>query len=284
MRLGAHMSIAGGVDKAIDRAESVGCEAVQIFTKNNNQWKARPIPAEQAERFQARLEETGIGPVVAHDSYLINLASSDDALWEKSTEAFRVELERCETLGIPYLVAHPGSHTGAGEDAGLRRVAEALNRLHDELPGYRVRTLLETTAGQGTALGATFEQLARITADLRAPERVGYCFDTCHVFAAGYDLRTPDAYAETMATFDAVLGLANLRAVHLNDSKRGLGSRVDRHAHIGEGEIGLAGFRNLVNDDRLRDLPGLLETPKSDDLHEDIENLARLRRLIEPDR
>ena len=284
MRLGAHMSIAGGVDKAIDRAESVGCEAVQIFTKNNNQWKARPIPAEQAERFQARLEETGIGPVVAHDSYLINLASSDDALWEKSTEAFRVELERCETLGIPYLVAHPGSHTGAGEDVGLRRVADALNRLHDELPGYRVRTLLETTAGQGTALGATFEQLARITADLRAPERVGYCFDTCHVFAAGYDLRTPDTYAETMATFDAVLGLANLCAVHLNDSKRGLGSRVDRHAHIGEGEIGLAGFRNLVNDDRLRDLPGLLETPKSDDLHEDIENLARLRRLVEPDR
>ena len=284
MRLGAHMSIAGGVDKAIDRAESVGCEAVQIFTKNNNQWKARPIPAEQAERFQARLEETGIGPVVAHDSYLINLASSDDALWEKSTEAFRVELERCETLGIPYLVAHPGSHTGAGELVGLRPVADALNRPHDELPGYRVRTLLETTAGQGTALGATFEQLARITADLRAPERVGYCFDTCHVFAAGYDLRTPDAYAETMATFDAVLGLANLCAVHLNDSKRGLGSRVDRHAHIGEGEIGLAGFRNLVNDDRLRDLPGLLETPKSDDLHEDIENLARLRRLIEPDR
>lgn len=280
MLFGAHMSIASGVDKAIDRAARVGCEAVQIFTKNNNQWNAKPIPAEQVERFQARIQEEGIKAVVAHDSYLINLATLDETLWEKSVVAFRIELERCELLGVPYLVTHPGSHVGAGEEAGIRRVAEALNRLHAELPGCRVITLLEITAGQGSNLGYRFEQLAQIRGLVRVPERVCYCFDTCHAFAAGYELRTPEGYAATMDEFDRVLGLANLRVFHLNDSRRELGSRVDRHEHIGKGAIGRDGFRNVVTDPRFLNHPGLLETPKSEDLHEDAENLATLRGLL----
>lgn len=281
MRFGAHMSIAGGFDKAVDRAEQAGCEALQVFTKNNNQWKARPIADDQVEKYRQRLDDTGIGPVVAHDSYLINLASPDDLLWEKSIEAFRIELERCELLGIPFLVTHPGSFVKSSEEEGIRRVSEALNRLHADLPGFRVKTLLETTAGQGTALGHRFEQLAAIAAGVKDADRFGYCFDTCHVFAAGYELRTPEGYAETMDDFDRLLGLDRLFAFHLNDSKRPLGARVDRHDHIGEGEIGLEGFRNLVNDPRLTDRPAMLETPKSEDLHEDMENLERLRGLVE---
>lgn len=282
MRFGAHMSIAGGVDRAVDRAAQVNCDALQIFTKNSNQWQAKPIPTEQVERFSARLEETGIAPVVAHDSYLINLASQDDELWQKSMDAFRVELERCELLGVPYLVTHPGSHGGAGEEAGIRRVAAALDRIHAELPDYRVVTLLEITAGQGKTLGARFEELAGIRGLVAAPERVAFCFDTCHAFAAGYELRTPEGYAETMDAFDRVLGLENLKAFHLNDSKKDLGSRVDRHDHIGAGFIGLEGFRQVVTDPRFAAHPGLLETPKSEDLHEDVENLARLRALSQP--
>lgn len=280
MLFGAHMSIAGGVDKAIDRAVQVGCDAVQIFTKSSNQWKARPLTPDEVERFRAKLREAGIRSVVAHDSYLINLASSDDALWEKSIAAFREELERCELLGIPYLVTHPGSYGEAGEEVGIRRVAEALNRLHNDLPGYQVKTLLEVTAGQGTSLGYRFEQLAAITERVREPERVAYCFDTCHVFAAGYELRTPEGYAATMEEFDRVLGLDRLLVFHLNDSKRDLGSRIDRHEHIGKGMIGLDGFRHLVNDPRFREHPGLLETEKSPDLHEDVENLRILRSLV----
>jgi len=282
MRFGAHMSIAGGIDLAVDRAAQVDCDALQIFTKNSNQWQAKPIPPQQVERFGARLAETGIGPVVAHDSYLINLASQDDVLWEKSIDAFRIELERCELLGVPYLVTHPGSHGGAGESAGIQRVAAALDRVHTALPEHRVMTLLEITAGQGNHLGARFEDLAGIRGLVAAPKRVGFCFDTCHAFAAGYELRTPEGYAETMDAFDRILGLANLRAFHLNDSKRDLGSRVDRHDHIGQGLIGLEGFRHVVNDPRFVHHAGLLETPKSEDLHEDAENLARLRGLIAP--
>ncbi len=281
MYFGAHMSAAGGADKAIDRAVQAGCESVQIFTKNNNQWAARPIPEEQVERFRTRLGEEQIAGVMAHAAYLINLASPGDALWEKSVAAFRVELERCELLGIPHLVLHPGSHTGSGETEGIKRVADALNRLHRDLPGYQVMTLLETTAGQGSALGYRFEQLAEIMAGVSEPERVGFCFDTCHAFAAGYELRTSQGYAETMDAFDQVLGLEHLRAFHLNDSKKDLGARVDRHEHIGEGMLGLDGFRHLVNDPRFKGHPAVLETPKSEDLHEDIENLRRLRGLVE---
>ncbi|MCS7257582.1 MAG: deoxyribonuclease IV [Thermomicrobium sp.] len=280
MRFGAHMSIAGGVDRAIDRAIEIGCEAVQLFTKSSNQWKARPLSPEEIERFKEKAARFSI-PVVAHDSYLINLASPNDALWEKSIAAFREELERCEVLGIPYLVTHPGSYGEAGLEFGIQRVADALNRLHADLPGYRVMTLLETTAGQGTSLGYRFEQLAAIVERIKEPERVGYCFDTCHVFAAGYELRTPEGYAATMDEFDRILGLDRLFVFHLNDSKRELGSRIDRHEHIGRGKIGLDGFRWLVNDPRFRDHPGLLETEKSPDLHEDVENLRVLRSLVE---
>jgi deoxyribonuclease IV len=274
------MSIAGGVDKAFDRAEKAGCESLQVFTKNSNQWKAKPLDDEVIAKWGQRRAETGIGPVVAHDSYLINLATPKDDLWEKSIVAFAVEMQRCAQLGIRYLVTHPGSHTGSGEEAGLRRVSDALNRLHDDLPDLTVMTLLETTAGQGTNLGYAFEHLAQIVNGVEDKSRVGFCLDTCHIFAAGYDIRSEDAYSETMALFDEILGIDNLYAIHLNDSKKELGARVDRHDHIGDGEIGLEGFRNFVNDPRLTGLPGLLETPKSEDLHEDIENLARLRELI----
>ena len=280
MRFGAHMSVAGGFDKAVDRAVQAGCDSVQIFTKNNNQWRAKPIEDAQVEAFAARLAGTGIRPVVAHDSYLINLASPDDELWNKSIDAFRVELERCELLSVPYLVTHPGAFVKSTEEEGIQRIAEALNRVHESLPGYKVLTLLETTAGQGSSIGHRFEQLAAIIEKVSAPERVGYCLDTCHVFAAGYEIRTEEGYAETIGAFDSILGLDNLKAFHFNDSKRELGSHVDRHDHIGAGQIGLEGFRHFVNDSRFDDRAALLETPKSDDLHEDVENLARLRDLI----
>lgn len=273
------MSIAGGVDRAIDRALEIGCEAVQLFTKSSNQWKARPLTPEEIERFKQKVAHSQL-PVVAHDSYLINLASPNDTLWEKSIAAFREELERCELLGIPYLVTHPGSYGEADVEFGIHRVAEALNRLHRDLPGYRVMPLLETTAGQGTSLGHRFEQLAAIVEQVHEPERVGYCFDTCHVFAAGYELCTPEGYEATMAEFDRILGLDRLFVFHLNDSKRERGSRIDRHEHIGQGEIGLEGFRLLVNDPRFTNHPGLLETEKSPDLHEDVENLRVLRSLV----
>lgn len=280
MRFGAHMSIAGGFDKAVDRAEQAGCDAVQIFTKNNNQWRAKPIDDEMVERLAARLAETGIRPVVAHDSYLINLASPVDELWEKSINAMRIELERCEQLSVPFLVTHPGAFVKSSEEEGIERIAQALNRIHVDLPGYQVLTLLETTAGQGSSIGHRFEQLAAIIEKVEMPDRVGYCLDTCHVFAAGYEIRTDDGYAETIESFDSILGLDNLKVFHFNDSKREFGSHRDRHEHIGMGEIGLDGFRHFVNDPRFQDRAALLETPKSDDLHEDIENLARLRGLV----
>ncbi|MGA7673290.1 MAG: deoxyribonuclease IV [Nitrolancea sp.] len=280
MRFGAHMSIAGGFDKSVDRAEQAGCDALQIFTKNNNQWRAKPIEDVQVEKFASRLSETEIGPVVAHDSYLINMASPDDELWNKSIDAFRIELERCEQLSVPFLVTHPGSFVKSTEEEGIQRIADALNRVHEELAGFKVLTLLETTAGQGSSIGHRFEQLAAIIEKVSAPERVGFCLDTCHIFAAGYEIRTEEGYAETMESFDSILGLDNLKAFHFNDSKRELGSHVDRHDHIGAGHIGLEGFRHFVNDPRFDDRAALLETPKSDDLHEDVENLARLRDLI----
>lgn len=281
MRLGAHMSIAGGVSRALERGHSIGCEAIQMFTKNQRQWKARPLDAEEIERFKLKQAETGIRPVVAHDTYLINLGSPDETRWQKSLQSYIIELERCEALSIPYLVMHPGSHLGSGEEAGLRCIAEGLNRTHAATAGFGVVTLLETTAGQGTNLGYRFEQLAAIREMVEEAERVAVCFDTCHAFAAGYDLRTPEAYAETMAEFDRVLGLDLLRCFHLNDSKKGLGSRVDRHQHIGQGLLGLEPFRLLLNDPRFVHLPGLLETPKGPEMLEDVENLRVLRGLVD---
>jgi deoxyribonuclease-4 len=280
MKFGAHMSIAGGLHRAFAHGERAGCDTLQIFSKNQQQWRARPLAAEEIAQFQAEQARTGIRPVVVHDSYLINLASPDDALWEKSVAAFAEELERAAALGCPFLVTHPGAHMGAGEEAGLRRVAAALNRLFAAGAGAGVTVLLENTAGQGSSLGASFAHLARLLELSAFPERLGICIDTCHLLAAGYDFRTPETYAATFGELDRLVGLDRVKVFHLNDSQRDLGARVDRHAHIGEGFVGLEGFRLLVNDPRFAGAPMILETPKGDDLAEDIANLARLRGLV----
>jgi len=281
LRLGAHESIAGGLHRAFDRARSVGCDAVQIFVKSNRAWAVKPLTDEDVARFRARAEETGIQPVVGHASYLLNPATRDETLWTRSRDTLIVELERCEALGVPYLVLHPGSHVGAGEEVGLARVARALGQVHAATPGFRAQILLETTAGQGTNLGYCFEHLAWLMEHVPEGGRLGVCLDTCHAFAAGYELRTPAGYAATIEAFDRTVGLEQLKAIHLNDCKGDLGSRKDRHEHIGQGGIGLDAFRHVVNDPRLAELPGLLETPKGEDLHEDRENLAVLRALRE---
>ncbi len=280
LHLVAHMSISGGVDTAFDRGEQVGCDAMQIFTKNNNQWRAAPLKEEAIERYHSRQAETGIKPVVAHSSYLLNLASPDDVLWHKSIEALSIEMERCDVLAIPYLVIHPGSHMGSGEDVGITRIAEALSIAHRRLPDAQVRITLETTAGQGTNLGYRFDHLAAMIDRTESHSRLAVCYDTCHTLAAGYDFRSSAGHAEVWKKFDEIIGLDRLAVFHFNDSKQDLGTRRDRHAHIGEGAVGLEGFRNILNDQRFRDIPMLLETPKSKDMHEDVENLARLRALV----
>lgn len=279
--LGAHMSIAGGVDKAPLRGREVGCDAIQIFTKSNRQWRSRPLGEDEVDAFRLNLKAAGIGRVVAHDCYLLNLAAPAPAVWKRSVAAFRDELQRAERLGIPYLVTHPGSRLSASESDGMARVAEALNILHADLPRHRVRILLETTAGQGTSLGYRFEQLAAILEQVEASDRVGLCLDTCHLFAAGYDIRSPLGYRETMRALTACGGHPRVKAIHLNDSRQGLGSRVDRHAHIGEGRLGLTAFRLFLNDPRFHAVPMILETPKDEDfVAADRRNLARLRRLL----
>jgi deoxyribonuclease-4 len=280
MRLGAHESIADGLYKAFDRAQSVGCETVQVFVKSNRSWAVKPLAEEDVARFKAKAEETGIQPVVGHTSYLLNLGTLDEALWARSRDTLIVELERCEALDVPYLVLHPGSHVGAGEAIGLARVTQALGEVHAATPGFRTQILLETTSGQGDSLGCRFEHLAWLIEQTPEGERLGVCLDTCHVFAAGYELRTPEGYAATLGAFDRSIGLERLKALHLNDSQGDLGSHKDRHAHIGKGHIGLEGFRHVLNDPRLAGLPGLLETDKSDDLHEDRENLEVLRSVM----
>jgi deoxyribonuclease-4 len=282
MPFGAHMSISGGVAKAFARGEQVGCEAMQIFTKSDRQWAAKPLLEEDVAAFKSEQARCGIGPVVVHDSYLINLAAPGDELYEKSIAAFAHELERCAALGLPYIVTHPGAHTGSGEEAGLAREAAALNRLFEAGVGGDTVVLLETTAGQGSCLGNRFEHLARLFELVPHHGRLGVCVDTCHIFAAGYDIRTPEAYAATIAELDRVVGLERVRCLHLNDSQKGLGSRVDRHSHIGQGEIGLEAFRLIVNDPRLRGLPMIIETPKGDDMAEDVVNLSLLRSLVDP--
>lgn len=279
--LGAHMPIQGGIAKAFSRGERVGCETMQIFSKNQRQWQAPPYEPETIAAYHAEQQRSGIRPVVVHDSYLINLASPDEVLWEKSLAAFADELERCAILKIPYLVMHPGAHMGGGETAGLHRIAEAFHRLFSSGVGSEVMVLLETTAGQGTALGYRFDHLARLLDDLVPySHRLGVCVDTCHIFAAGYDIRTPETYAATFDEFDRIIGLDQIKVIHLNDSQKGLGSRVDRHEHIGQGVLGIEPFRLLMNDARFSSLPMILETPKGEDLEEDRRNLARLRSLF----
>jgi deoxyribonuclease-4 len=282
MKFGAHMSISGGLHKAFGHGERAGCDTIQIFSKNQQQWRAKPLAEAEIAQFRAEQQRCGMSPLIVHDSYLINLASPNDELWEKSIAAFADELERCRLLGIPYLVTHPGAHTGSGEAAGLQREAVALNRLLDAGVGGDVMILLETTAGQGSCLGYRFEHLAQLIEQTSRADRLGVCVDTCHLLAAGYDIRSAEACAATFAEFDRVIGLARIKAFHLNDSQKDLGSKVDRHTHIGAGYVGIAGFRAIVNDPRFAELPMILETPKGDDLAEDLENLARLRALIEP--
>ncbi len=283
--LGAHMSIAGGVDLAPLRGRQVGCQTIQLFTKSSNQWRARALPSEEIDRFRANLQAAAIAPAVAHGAYLINLASTDPALHQRSMAACLEELERAEALGIPYLVIHPGAHMGAGEEAGLRQVANSLRELLKRTKGCRVQAVLETTAGQGTALGHRFEHLALLLDQIGLPERTGVCLDTCHLFAAGYDIRTLADYHGVLRVFDQIVGMPSLKVIHVNDCKKELGCRVDRHEHIGKGTIGLEAFRYLVTDPRLRGIPMIIETPKdSDFVTADRRNLETLRGLAEEQR
>jgi len=278
-RFGAHMSAAGGVSKAFGRAEAVGCDTMQLFTRNNNRWFTKPLDEKEIQRWHESAAQSSVHPVISHSSYLINLASSDDAIWQKSLAAFVDELERAEALGLMGVVLHPGSPKDDGETYGIRRIAQGLDICHQRTAGFKALTLLETTAGTGKHLGYRFEHLGDIRAQVSDPARVAICFDTCHVFAAGYEIRTPDGYAQTMSDFDQHIGLDLLRCFHFNDSKFDLGSRKDRHEHIGKGFIGREGFQNIINDPRFEQIPMILETPKSKDLHEDVENLAVLRSL-----
>jgi deoxyribonuclease IV len=277
--IGAHMSIAGGLHQAFERGAEAGCAAIQIFTKNASQWRGKTITPEDGLLFRKAWEESSIRPVLAHDSYLINLGAPDEVLWQKSITAFIDEMTRCALLGIPALTMHPGAHLGAGIEAGLDRIGAAFRRIFAEAPSD-VTVLLENTAAQGTYLGGRFEELAAIMD--RVPQgRFGICFDTCHAFAAGYDISSAEGYARVMAEFDSQVGLDQIYAFHVNDSKKGLGSRVDRHEHIGRGSIGQEGFRALMQDGRFQQTPKILETPKDNGLQADKENLATLRRLAE---
>jgi deoxyribonuclease-4 len=274
-RLGAHLSIAGGLPRAVDRAEASGCEALQIFTKSAGQWRARQLPDEEIALFRRRIRQTKIRPVVAHTSYLINLAAADRLLRRRSRAALIEELDRAEALGLDALVMHPGSHTSGSAERGLRLIADGLASILASRPDGHTRILLEHTAGQGTNLGHRFEHLATIIDLLGGSPRVGVCLDTCHLLAAGYDICSTAGYDETFRAFGAIVGFARLKAFHLNDSKKPCASRVDRHEHIGRGCLGLAPFRRIVNDPRFAALPMLLETPKLD--------TPRSRRLSDSD-
>ena len=290
MRIGAQMSAAGGLHKALERANEASCDSMLVFTKSNRQWAAKPLSDEDITAWQAACgNHKHIHPIAAHASYLINVASPDEALWEKSYQALKVELERADAFDIPTLTFHPGSHMDAGEEAGLERIARALRRLLEETPDARTIICPELMAGQGTNLGYRFEHLAYLL-EHGDPggmaDRLGVCFDTCHAFAAGYDIRTPEAYEATMAEFDRIVGLDRIQCFHLNDSKYELGSQRDRHAHIGEGHIGREAFAHFLNDPRWADHPAHLETPKTEEDEEgneiemDVINLATLRELM----
>jgi deoxyribonuclease-4 len=283
--LGAHQSIAGGYYKAVEIAHRLKCDCVQVFTKNNNQWRAKELTDEDVQLFQGKLKELGIAHPLAHDSYLINLASPDNELWKKSVDSFVMEMLRADRLGIPYLVTHPGAHTTSSEEAGIAAVVRALDETHRQTRGIKTKCLLETTAGQGSCLGRTFEQLAAMIDGVADPDRLGICVDTCHIFAAGYPINAEKDYQATMRALDKTIGIKLVRAFHLNDSVKPLGSRVDRHAHIGKGLIGKEGFRLLLNDKRFAKVPMYLETPKGDAKEQaagkfDMMNLRTLRRLV----
>ena len=278
--LGAHTSISGGVSTSVERAEKLNFSAMQIFSKNNNRWFAKPLGEEEVNLFKTSLASSNIKLVVVHDSYLINLCAQNPEILEKSKNAFVDELERCEQLGIPYLNFHPGAHNGAGEDTGIKMIAESINMAHAKTSGSKVGNMLEVTAGQGTAIGYKFEHLRDIIDLVDDKDRMSVCIDTAHIFAAGYDLRSKEKYEETINLFDEIIGLDRLKCFHINDSKKDLGTKVDRHEHIGKGFIGLDGFRNIMNDARLAHVPKILETPKGKEQLEDLENLKVLKSLM----
>ncbi len=274
------MSIAGGVHTAFERGASIGCTTMQVFVKNNNRWFGKQLTDEDITKYKTEAAKTTIAPVVAHAAYLINLCAINDDTLKKSRNAFVDELKRCEAFGIKALIFHPGSHVGAGEEEGIKRIAESINSAHEKTEDFRVLSALECTAGQGSAIGYRFEHLREIIDLVDEKERMAVCLDTCHLFAAGYNISTEDSWNETIKQFDEIVGLNRLVAIHTNDSKKELGSRVDRHDHIGKGIIGLTGFRMLMNDERLAHVPKILETEKSEDLHEDVENMRVLKLLL----
>jgi deoxyribonuclease IV len=279
-QLGAHTSINGGVYNAVDLAEKLGFHAMQIFTKNNNRWHAKELSDEEIDTYKARLKTSDIKVVVAHDSYLINLCSKDTELLNKSRESFLDELKRCELLGIPHLNFHPGAHMGLGESEGIKLIAESINIAHSKTEGYKVTSMIETTAGQGSTMGYKFEHLRKIIDLIDEKERVTICIDTAHIFAAGYDIKDSKNYDNVINEFDNIVGIDRLKCLHMNDSKKPLGSKVDRHENIGKGFIGLEGFTNIMNDKRISHIPKILETPKGKEQLEDLANLNILKKLI----
>jgi deoxyribonuclease-4 len=279
--LGAHMSISGGIHLAPERGVEAGCGVIQVFTQNASQWRGKEVTEADAHLFREKRQTSGLHDIVSHDIYLVNLGAPPGEVRDKSLAAFHEEMVRCTRLGIDKIVMHPGAHTGDGEETGLRRIIEAFDLLFAAAPDFTGTVLLETTAGQGSNLGYRFEQLQAIMAGSAFPGRFGVCLDTCHIFAAGYDLTTREGYDRTFAEFDRIIGLDRLRAFHVNDSKKGLNCRVDRHEHIGRGAMGLAPFRFLMNDPRFEKIPKILETPKGDSVEMDAVNLKLLRDLVE---
>ena len=279
--LGAHVSIAGGIHNAVDRGVKSGCGVIQLFTQNSNQWRGKTVSDPDAALFREKLAASGIADVVSHDIYLINLAAAPGDVQDKSLIAFREEMERCARLGIDKIVMHPGSHNGDGEEVGIRRVCEAFDLLFTQVPQFTGKVLLENTAGQGSNLGYRFAHLKAIIEGSSFPGRFGVCFDTCHAFASGYQIADKDGYRRTFDEFEEAIGLSSLLAFHLNDSKKGLGCKVDRHEHIGAGTLGLEPFRFIMNDPHFRLVPKFIETPKGDDEEMDATNLKLLRSLVE---
>lgn len=279
--LGAHFSIAGGLHRAVYEAQKHGCDTLQIFTKNANTWKERELKEKEIELFDKARRETNITSIASHTSYLINLASPEEKKRKMSADALAREMTRSSDLGISSVVLHPGSHMNRGDKEGQRRIAGCINRIFNEQPDVSSRLLLETTAGQGSSLGHSFEQLAAILEQVTAVDNMGVCLDTAHVFAAGYDIRNREGYQRTMERFDRIIGLKHLHLLHLNDSKKDLGSHVDRHEHIGRGKIGLKGFRLIMKDRRFKHIPKIIETPKGE-RHSTLDsaNLERLRRMV----
>jgi deoxyribonuclease IV len=282
--LGAHMSIRGGVSMAIERARSIRCTAMQIFVKNNMQWFARPLTREEIRAFLNHVQRGELPSVFGHANYLINLAATNPQFHANSIRALAEELVRADQLELPFLVLHPGAHLGAGEEAGLKKIADSVDEVFRKIPEVKTKIALEITAGQGSCIGHRFEHLAHIITNVREPERLRVCIDTAHLFAAGYDIGSEAGVRKTFLEFDRLIGRNRLVAIHVNDSKTGLGSRVDRHEHIGKGRIGLDAFRFIMRSPRFSKIPKVLETPKGEDLAEDVINLKTLRRLAQPRR